>query len=30
MAAGAGSQQSLRKALKTVGLAKANGDFKVV
>ncbi|KAL6189170.1 hypothetical protein ACLB2K_040560 [Fragaria x ananassa] len=30
MAAGAGSQQSLRKALKTVGLAKANGDFKVL
>ncbi|KAM5554075.1 putative clathrin assembly protein [Rosa sericea] len=30
MAAGAGSQQSLRKALKTVGLAKANGEFKVL
>ncbi|BBG92952.1 ENTH/ANTH/VHS superfamily protein [Prunus dulcis] len=26
----AGSQQSLRKALKTVGLAKANGDFKAL
>ncbi|KAB2600320.1 clathrin assembly protein [Pyrus ussuriensis x Pyrus communis] len=30
MAAGAGSQKSLRKALKTVGLAKANGDFKAL
>ncbi|PRQ37669.1 putative ANTH domain-containing protein [Rosa chinensis] len=30
MAAGAGSQQSLRKALKSVGLAKANGEFKVL